>query len=76
MFYWIEAMGLKVDPKLFEEHFGVEKEWTYSQFNLKNDYNKTFKLVWWSKLCCPRIKKSGCREAFVPDNDFLLEIDI
>lgn len=75
VFYWIEAMGLKVDPKLFEEHFGVERNWTYSQFNLKTTTTRpsnSFGGINYAALD----KKSGCREAFIPDNDFLLEIDI
>jgi hypothetical protein len=75
VFYWIEAMGLKVDPKLFEEHFGVERDWTYSQFNLKTTTTRpsnSFGGINYAALD----KKSGCREAFIPDNDFLLEIDI
>ena len=75
VFYWIESMGLKVDPKLFEEHFGVERDWTYSQFNLKTTTTRpsnSFGGINYAALD----KKSGCREAFVPDNDFLLEIDI
>jgi uncharacterized protein YcfL len=46
VFYWIEAEGIKVDPKLFEEHFGLETDKTYTQFKPKNDNNKTFKLIW------------------------------
>jgi hypothetical protein len=75
VFYWIEAEGLKVDPKLFEEHFGVERDWTYSQFNLKTTTTRpsnSFGGINYAALD----KKSGCREAFIPDNDFLLEIDI
>ena len=75
VFYWIEANGLKVDPKLFEEHFGVERDWTYSQFNLKTTTTRpsnSFGGINYAALD----KKSGCREAFIPDNDFLLEIDI
>ena len=75
VFYWIEAMGLKVDPKLFEEHFGVERDWTYSQFNLKTTTTRpsnSFGGINYAALD----KKSGCREAFIPYNDFLLEIDI
>jgi hypothetical protein len=75
VFYWIESMGLKVDPKLFEEHFGVERDWTYSQFNLKTTTTRpsnSFGGINYAALD----KKSGCREAFIPDNDFLLEIDI
>ncbi len=75
VFYWIESMGLKVDSKLFEEHFGVERNWTYSQFNLKTTTTRpsnSFGGVNYAALD----KKSGCREAFIPDNDFLLEIDI
>jgi hypothetical protein len=75
VFYWIEANGLKVNPKLFEEYFGVEKEWTYSQFNLKTTTTRpsnSFGGVNYAALD----KKSGCREAFIPSNDFLLEIDI
>jgi hypothetical protein len=75
VFYWIEANGLKVDPKLFGEHFGVERDWTYSQFNLKTTTTRpsnSFGGINYAALD----KKSGCREAFIPDNDFLLEIDI
>ena len=75
VFYWIEANGLKVDPKLFEEHFGVERDWTYSQFNLKTTTTRpsnSFGGINYAALD----KKSGCREAFIPENDFLLEIDI
>jgi hypothetical protein len=69
VFYWIESMGLKVDPKLFEEHFGVERDWTYSQFNLKTTTTRpsnSFGGINYAALD----KKSGCREAFIPDNDF------
>ena len=75
VFYWIEANGLKVDPKLFEEHFGVERDWTYSQFNLKTTTTRpsnSFGGINYAALD----KKSGCREAFIPENNFLLEIDI
>lgn len=75
VFYWIESMGLRVDPKLFEEHFGVERDWTYSQFNLKTTTTRpsnSFGGINYAALD----KKSGCREAFIPDNDFFLEIDI
>ena len=75
VFYWIESNGLKVDPTLFEEHFGVEKDWTYSQFNLKTTTTRpsnSFGGINYAALD----KKTGCRAAFIPDNDFLLEIDI
>jgi hypothetical protein len=75
VFYWIESTGLKVDPKLFEEHFGVEKEWTYSQFNLKTTTTRpsnSFGGVNYMALN----KEDGSRKSFIPDNDFLLEIDI
>ena len=75
VFYWIESMGLKVDPKLFKEHFGEERDWTYSQFNLKTRTTRpsnSFGGINYAALD----KKTGCRKAFVPDNDFLLEIDI
>ena len=75
VFYWIESNGLRVDPKLFEEYFGVERDWTYSQFNLKTTTTRpsnSFGGINYAALD----KKSGCREAFIPDNDFLLEIDI
>ena len=75
VFYWIEQEGLKVDPKLFEEYFGVEKDWTYSQFNLKTTTTRpsnSFGGINYAALD----KSNGCRAAFVPDNDFLLEIDI
>ena len=34
-FWWIEQEGIKVDPILFKEHFGIETDKTFTQFNLK-----------------------------------------
>ena len=78
VFYWIEQEGIKVDPKLFEQHFGVSPTpWNhvYTQFNLKTTTTRpsnSFGGINYAALD----KKSGCREAFIPENDFLLEIDI
>lgn len=75
VFWWVEAEGLKVDPKLFEEYFGVKHDWTYSQFNLKTTTTRpsnSFGGVNYAALD----KNNGCRAAFIPNNDFLLEIDI
>jgi hypothetical protein len=75
VFYWIEAEGIKVDPKLFEEHFGLETDKTYTQFNLKTTTTRpsnSFGGINYAALD----KKTGCRDAFIPENDFLMEIDI
>jgi hypothetical protein len=78
VFYWIEQEGIKVDPELFEQHFGVSPTpWNhvYTQFNLKTTTTRpsnSFGGINYAALD----KKSGCREAFIPENDFLLEIDI
>ena len=47
----------------------------HTQFNLKTTTTRpsnSFRGINYAALD----KKSGCREAFIPDNDFLLEIDI
>jgi hypothetical protein len=75
VFYWIEAEGIKVNPKLFEEHFGLETDKTYTQFNLKTTTTRpsnSFGGINYAALD----KKTGCRDAFIPENDFLMEIDI
>ena len=78
VFYWIEQEGIKVNPELFEQHFGVNPtplNHVYTQFNLKTTTTRpsnSFGGINYAALD----KKSGCREAFIPDNDFLLEIDI
>ena len=75
VFWWIEQEGIKVNPIKFEEHFGVDCNRTFTQFNLKTTTTRpsnSFGGINYAALD----KKSGCREAIIPDNDFLLEIDI
>ena len=78
VFYWIEQEGIKVNPELFEQHFKANvTPWdhVYTCFNLKTTTTRpsnTYGGVNYMALD----KKSGCREAFIPKNDFLLEIDI
>ena len=75
VFWWIEQEGIKVDPVLFKEHFGIEVDKTYTQFNLKTTTTRpsnSFNNINYAALD----KKSGCRNAFIAENDFLLEIDI
>ena len=74
-FWWIEQEGIKLNPELFEEHFGTKLERAYTQFNLKTTTTRpsnSFGGINYAALD----KKSGCRDAFVAENDFLLEIDI
>ena len=75
VFWWIEQEGIKVDPVLFKEHFGIEVDKTFTQFNLKTTTTRpsnSFNNINYAALD----KKSGCRNAFIAENDFLLEIDI
>jgi len=75
VFWWVEQEGIKVDPVLFKEHFGIEVDKTYTQFNLKTTTTRpsnSFNNINYAALD----KKSGCRNAFIAENDFLLEIDI
>ena len=78
VFYWIEQEGIKVDPELFKKYFKANvTPWdhVYTCFNLKTTTTRpsnTYGGVNYMALD----KKSGCREAFIPKNDFLLEIDI
>ena len=75
VFWWIEQEGIKVDPILFKEHFGIETDKTFTQFNLKTTTTRpsnSFNNINYVALD----KKSGCRDAFIAENDFLLEIDI
>ena len=75
VFWWIEQEGIKVDPILFKEHFGIETDKTFTQFNLKTTTTRpsnSFNNINYAALD----KKSGCRDAFIAENDFLLEIDI
>ena len=75
VFWWIEQEGITINPELFEEHFGVKLEKAYTQFNLKTTTTRpsnSFGGINYAALD----KKSGCRDALVAENDFLLEIDI
>jgi hypothetical protein len=75
VFWWVEQEGIKVDPVLFKEYFGIEVDKTYTQFNLKTITTRpsnSFNNINYAALD----KKSGCRNAFIAENDFLLEIDI
>jgi len=75
VFWWVEQEGIKVNPVLFKEHFGIEVDKTFTQFNLKTTTTRpsnSFNNINYAALD----KKSGCRDAFIAENDFLLEIDI
>ena len=76
VFSAIEANGLKVDKKLFEEQFHpIEDDYTYTQYNLKTLTTRpsnTFNGVNYAALN----KENGSRECFIPRNDLLLELDI
>ena len=76
VFSAIEANGLKVDKKLFEEQFHtIEDDYTYTQYNLKTLTTRpsnTFNGVNYAALN----KENGSRKCFIPRNDLLLELDI
>lgn len=75
VFWWIEQEGIKTNPELFEEYFGVKLDKAYTQFNLKTTTTRpsnTFNNINYAALD----KKNGCRESLVAENDFFLEIDI
>ena len=81
-FLGIERNGIKINPDMFDDYFKPEcKDYSikdntiYTQYNLytitKRPSN-AFNNINFSALN----KDNGCRKTFIPQNDFLIEIDI
>tara|TARA_Y100000592_G_scaffold49523_1_gene78424 strand:- start:2088 stop:3356 length:1269 start_codon:yes stop_codon:yes gene_type:complete len=76
VFNALERSGLRIHVPRFEGYFHpVDSEHVYTQYNLKTlttrPSNK-FKGVNYAALN----KENGCRKAFIPSNDKLIELDI
>ena len=76
VFNLIERNGIAIRPELFSEYFyETEEKKVYTQFNLKTTTTRPsnrFKGVNYAALN----KDNGCRKAFIPENDYFVEIDI
>ena len=82
VFYAIEQSGIKVNPDVFNKHFELNNEdfslyenTIYTQYNLYNVTGRPsnrFNGINFATLN----KEDGCRDAFIPENDYFLEIDI
>ena len=76
VFNAIERNGIAIRPELFSEYFyATEEKKVYTQFNLKTTTTRPsnrFKGVNYAALN----KDNGCRKAFIPENDYFIEIDI
>lgn len=76
VFAAIERNGLRVDSRLFEEFFHpTESNMVYTQYNCKTLTGRPsnrFRGVNYAALN----KENGCRQAFIPRNDELVEMDI
>ena len=76
VFNAIERSGLRVHVPTFEGYFHtIDSEYVYSQYNLKTTTTRPsnkFKNVNYAALN----KENGCRKAFIPRNNKLVEIDI
>jgi hypothetical protein len=82
VFYAIEQSGIKINPDIFNKHFELNNEdfslyenTIYTQYNLYNITGRPsnrFNGINFAALN----KDDGCRDAFIPENDYFLEIDI
>ena len=82
VFYAIEQSGIKINPDIFNKHFELNNEdfslyenTIYTQYNLYNITGRPsnrFNGINFAALN----KEDGCRDAFIPENDYFLEIDI
>ena len=76
VFNALERNGIKIDPKIFSDYFyQTDDEKVYTQYNLKTTTTRPsnrFKGVNYAALN----KDNGCRKAFIPENDYFVEIDI
>jgi len=81
-FFSIERNGLKIDKPIFDkfyeindEAFSISDNTVYSRYNLYTTTGRpsnSFNGINFAALA----KDSGCREAFIPENDYFIEIDI
>ena len=76
VFNMIERNGIKVNKELFENHFHpIKGDMVFTQFNFKTITRRPsnkFNGVNYAALS----KQSGVREAFIPRNDFFIEVDM
>lgn len=76
VFNMIEKTGIKIDPTIYEQYFtSINSEYIYTQYNLNTTTmrpSNKFGGINFSALN----KDNGERQAFIPRNDFFLDIDI
>ena len=82
IFNYIESNGIKIDKKTLDKHFELNNEFLsikndiiYTQYNLCTTTGRpsnSFNTINFAALS----KDNGCRNAFIPKNDYFIEIDI
>jgi hypothetical protein len=76
VFNAVERSGIRINREKFESHFHpIDGEFAYTQYNFKTTTTRPsnkFKGVNYAALN----KENGCREAFIPNNDKFIELDI
>jgi hypothetical protein len=76
IFSHIERNGVKINKEKFENYFyPSDNDFVYTQYNIKTLTTRpsnTFNGVNYAALN----KENGCRESFIPQNDYFIEIDI
>lgn len=76
VFYYIESQGLKIDKEKFNHYFYEnEEEKVYTKYNL-NTLTKRPSNTYGGINFSALNKNNGERSAFIPENDFFLDIDI
>jgi hypothetical protein len=81
-FFYIEKNGIKIDKKIFDKYFEPTNEkYSISNNKINTQYNlhtttgrpsNSFNGINFAALK----KDDGCRKAFIPENDYFIEIDI
>jgi hypothetical protein len=81
-FFYIEKNGIKINKDIFDqyfkpanENFNIKDNKIYTQYNLHTTTGRpsnTFNSINFAALN----KDNGCRNAFIPENDKFVEIDI
>ena len=76
VFNAIERNGIKIDKQIFEEYFYFnDNNFVYTNYNNKTHTTRPSNS--WNGVNYTALKKdNGCRKAFIPRNDYLLEMDI
>jgi hypothetical protein len=82
VFFSIERNGIKINPDVFNKFFepnndtfSIYDNTIYTQYNLHTTTGRpsnSFNGINFAALK----KEDGCREAFIPENDYFIEIDI